>query len=83
MEEIYEEVAKELNLPVDTVTKVYRYHWKFIKETIESLPLKDNLTKEEFEKLRTNFNLPGIGKLYITWEDYKKTIDKYNGRVKD
>lgn len=47
--------------------------FKFIKVSIENLPLKEDLTEEQFNKLKTNFNIPKLGKLHCTWEEYKKT----------
>lgn len=67
-QEILEKVAIELNLPVEVVKLAYESHWAFIRETITSLPLKESLNEEEFSKLRTNFNIPSIGKMSVTWE---------------
>lgn len=76
-------ISKELNIPVDIVKKVYKYYWKFIKEKIENLPLKENLFGEDFNKLKTNFNIPSIGKLYLSYDRYRKVKDKfYYNKVK-
>lgn len=80
MKEIYEEVAKKLELPVEVVEATYENYWKFFKTKIEELPLKSNLTEEEFKKLKTSFNVPSVGKFFITWPHYKKindTVRKY------
>lgn len=69
-QEILKKVAIELNLPVEVVKLAYESHWAFIRETITSLPLKDSLNEEDFSKLRTNFNIPSIGKMSVTWERY-------------
>ena len=65
--DIIGKVSRELNLPGEVIDKTYRAYWLFIKDHIQSLPLKDNLNEEDFAKLRTNFNIPSIGKLYVTW----------------
>ena len=39
-EEVYKRIADELNIPVDILYKTYRAYWKFIRKTIEELPLK-------------------------------------------
>lgn len=67
---IISRVSKELNLPNELVEKTYSNYWKFIKDSIEQLPLKDNLTQEEFGKLRTSINIPSLGKLNCTYERY-------------
>lgn len=72
-------ISKELALPEKCVENTYRAYWTFIKETIEQLPLKDDLTEEEFHKLRTNFNIPNLGKLsctYKRWLGVKKYYKK-------
>ena len=51
--------------------KTYRAYWKAVKEHIEALPLKEDLTDEEFEKLQPNVNIPSIGKLYVTLKRYR------------
>jgi hypothetical protein len=61
--EIIKKVAEELNLPEELVSRTYDAYWKFIRETISSLPLKNDLSKEQFDSLKTNFNIPSIGKL--------------------
>ena len=65
------QVSEELGLPVEVVKKTYESYWEFIRETIQSLPLKEDLSEEEFNKLRTNFNIPSIGKLSCTYTRYK------------
>ena len=60
-------VSKELNLPKEVVDKTYKAYWLFIKNHIQSLPLKENLNEEDFAKLNTNFNIPSLGKLCVTW----------------
>ena len=65
---IIEQVSTKHNLPKEVVLVAYRSYWEFIKKTIQELDLRDDMTEEEFNKLRTNFNIPSIGKLYITWD---------------
>lgn len=67
-QEILKKVAIELNLPVEVVRRAYESHWTFIRETIKRLPLKEPLNEEDFSKLRTNFNIPSLGKLTCTYE---------------
>ena len=72
--EIILDVSSNLDISPDVIENVYKAYWSFIKETIQALPLKDNLSEEEFSTLKTNFNVPSLGKLACT-------LDKYN-RVK-
>ncbi len=74
MQEKINDIARELSLPPQVVSRTYKAYWLFIRKTIEALPLKDNLTEEQFNKLRTNFNLPCLGKLscnYKRWQGVK------------
>ena len=66
--DIVGKVSDELGLPKEVVDKTYKAYWLFIKQHIQSLPLKENLSEEDFTKLRTNFNLPSLGKLCVTWD---------------
>lgn len=83
--EIIADISVKLNLPKGLVDKTYRAYWRAVREHIESLPLKEELTDEEFLKLQPNVNIPSIGKLYVTLERYramkmfnKKLIQKKN-----
>lgn len=87
---VFDQISKELNIPIDEVSKAYVSYWQFIKETIKTLPLKEDLTEEEFSKLRTNFNLPSLGNLNCTYEGMtrikernKKLIELKNAKDKE
>ena len=69
---IFEKVSLELNIPVKVVEYAYKSYWKFIREKIKELPLKDIKDEEEFLKLRTNFNIPSLGKLGITLDRFNR-----------
>ena len=66
-QDIIEKVSTSHNLPKEVVLVAYRSYWEFIKQTIQELNFKD-ITEEEFNTMRTNFNIPSIGKLYVTWD---------------
>ena len=66
--DIVGKVSEELGLPKEVVDKTYKAYWLFIKHHIQSLPLKENLNEEDFAKLKTNFNIPSLGKLCVTWD---------------
>lgn len=69
--EIINRVSKELNLPKELIDKTYKAYWNSIRSLITSLPLKEELTEKEFSKLKTNFNIPSLGKLNCTFERYQ------------
>ncbi len=68
--EIVIRVSQETGLPGKMVDKVFKAYWSFIRTSIQALPLKELLSEEEFSKLKTNFNIPSLGKLTCTYEDY-------------
>ena len=68
--EIISRVGIELGLPEELVDSAYNSYWDFIRDTIKGLPLKENLTQEQFRRLRTNINIPSLGKLHCTYERY-------------
>lgn len=75
--DILNNVSRTLGISPDVIEKVYKAYWLYIKTTIEALPLKDNLNEEEFLKLRTNFNIPSLGKLYVTWNRFVRCKKRY------
>lgn len=68
MQDEIKRIAKELSLPEKVIKKVYKAYWTFIRVHISELPLKEELSEEEFKKLRTSFNLPYLGKLSCTYK---------------
>ena len=83
--QIFEEVSLRLKIPVEVVEYAYKSYWKFIKETIQILPLKDIQNEGEFTQLRTNFNIPSLGKLGITLDKFlkMKRCNKIIKEIKD
>ena len=77
-DEIIVKVAGDLGLPKTLVDRTYRAYWRTIREHITSLPLKEDLTDEEFMKLKPNVNIPSIGKLYVTLDRYRRMKESYN-----
>jgi hypothetical protein len=70
--EIISTVSEQTGIPFHTVDATYKSYWKAVWEHISSLPLKDDLTDEEFLKLRPNVNIPSIGKLCVTLDRYRR-----------
>lgn len=76
-ERIVAEVAENLSLSKKFINRVYRSYWKAVREYIVSLPLKDDLTDEEFAQLKSSINIPSIGKLYVDAEKYRWLKDRF------
>ena len=86
---IYQEVvtllSEELTIPEEVIDAAYKSFFEFIRETVTGLPLKEELSEEDFNKLRTNFNIPSLGKLHCTYDRYKgmKERLKYLKKLKE
>lgn len=81
MEKTLRILSEELGLPQEVIIKSYKAYWMFIKHTIETLPLKEDLDEETFNKLRPNFNIPNLGKLACTYKRYTG-VKKRNRLIK-
>ena len=71
--EIISQVSSSIGLPKLLVDRTYKAYWKAIREYIKSLPLKEDLTDDEFKQLRPNVNIPSLGKLNVTLDRYHST----------
>lgn len=70
------ELAEKYNLDVDVVKKIICSQYDFIQKKTKELEFKDGLSREEFDKMKTNFNIPGIGKLYASFYLYNEIQKK-------
>lgn len=70
VEDAIRKVAEEMNLPYEVARTAYFTMYRFIREKMSELPLQDDLTDEEFSQLRPNFNVPSLGKFYVTLDRY-------------
>lgn len=82
--DIVSKVASDLELPSSYVDKIYRAYWRAILEYVTSLPLKEDLTDDEFLKLRPNVNIPALGKLCVSLDRYRaiKKRNEYLNQLK-
>lgn len=76
--DIISAVSKELNIPKEVVDLAYKSYWMFIKQTIQNLPLKEDINEEEFSKLRTHFNIPSLGKMVCTFDRMMGVKKRFN-----
>jgi hypothetical protein len=81
-DEIIQKVSEDTGLSKSLVEKTYRAYWKAVKEYIASLPLKEDLSDEEFLKLRPNVNIPSLGKLHVTLSRYQ-SLRRVGKKIKE
>ena len=75
---IISKVSEELGLSRELVENTYKAYWNFIRDTIEKLPLKTELTQLAYRNLRTNINIPSLGKLNCTYNRYIGIRNRFN-----
>ena len=76
--EILHRVSEDTGIDVEVVNKIYKSFWLYIKDSVQKLPLKEELTEAEFLALKPNFNIPSLGKLTCTYDRYKGIKKKFN-----
>lgn len=76
-QEIIKKVSYDIGLGYETVDKAYKAFWLYIKNSIKELPLMEDLSEDDFLKLRTNFNIPSLGKISCTYDRYKGVKRRY------
>lgn len=77
-QEIIQKVSVDTGIPIEVVDKAYKAFWSYIRNSVQELPLKTELTEAEFLSLRTNFNIPSLGKLTCTYPRYIGVKEKFN-----
>lgn len=80
LDAIIRAVARDLGMPSTIVEKVYKAYWRAMRDHITSIPMKEELTDDEFLSYRPNVNIPSIGKLYVTLDRYKRMKELYKIR---
>lgn len=65
------------------IKKINSLYWKFIRDSYASLPDLKTIDEEGFNKCKTVFHVPCIGKFYCTFQTITN-LNKYNNdRNKD
>lgn len=76
--EIVLKVSGDTGISPDIIDKAYKAFWLYIKNSVQELPLKEDLTETEFLNLRPNFNIPSLGKLCCPYSRYLGVKSKFN-----
>jgi len=77
---LYHKVGLATNVRDAFVKEIIESQYKFTREKINELVLKEEITKEEFKELKTNFTFKYLGKLYTNQKLINYLIKKRNGR---
>lgn len=76
-------IGLKYNLQDEIINKILVSQFKFAREKISELSLREIENEDEFNKLKLNFNYLHIGKLYISLEKLLMINKKFklkNGR---
>lgn len=65
-------IGLKYNLQDDVIKKIVHSPYKFTRKMISELQINDEITEEEFNKLKTNFIYPYIGKIYSQFDVLNK-----------
>ena len=74
-------ILKDNNITEDQFNEIIDSPYKFTKDTIEELDLKE-INEEDFNKLETNFIYKFIGKFYTEYKTVKATQNRVSTFLK-
>lgn len=70
------EMAKKYSLDTEVVRKMISAPYDFMQKKTKELDFVDDLTRDEFDKMKKNFNIPGLGKIYASYFLYNEIQKK-------
>ena len=76
--EIVERVSQDTGINPEIIDRTYKSYWLYIRNSVQDLPLKEDISEAEFLSLRPNFNIPSLGKLCCTFDKYKGVKEKFH-----
>ena len=82
-ESIIRKAAMDAGLTITETRRIYAAYWRVIREHVEKLPLKEDLTDDEFAALQPNVNIPSLGKLYVTPDRYRRVKNIYKEHLEN
>lgn len=77
------ELALKHGISAEEAELIIQSPYEFIRETTKELDFADNLTNDELDAMKTNFNLPAIGKLHMSNFLYQRIQENKNKKDLD
>lgn len=75
--EIVKRVSQDTGISPEIIDRTYKSYWLYIRNSVQDLPLKEDISEAEFLNLRPNFNIPSLGKLTCTFDRYRGVKKKF------
>lgn len=82
-EKLISKLQEKYNCEREEVLAIIRSPFEFIRETTKKLNFTCVSSEEELIKMKTNFNIPRIGKLYANFNNIKKQNHVRNSKGQD
>jgi hypothetical protein len=74
-------IGLKYHLKDDDIRKIITSPYLFARETITDLSIDDNISENDFNKLKTNFIFPKIGKFYVKYNVVRRYQNKKNNQL--
>lgn len=78
VKQLMHRIGLKHNIQDAVINKIVNSPYRFARETITNMDLNNINSEEDFNKLKTNFIFSYIGKLYTTYNVYKKLLNQKN-----
>lgn len=72
------EIAAKRGLSLNEVKAMIISQYEFIREKTKEIDIPDDTTEEEFDKIKTNFNIPCLAKLHASYYIWRRIIENKN-----
>lgn len=70
------ELARETKLPESIIQKIFESQFRMAREVIKNIDMID-MSEEEFNNTKTNFNWKYLGKFFVRYSTIKKLREKW------
>ena len=68
--EIIKALSEEYGFSERDIEVMYRSWFAYMRSKTQAIVLKDTMTEKEVDNLRTNFIIPALGRLTLTYDRY-------------
>ena len=80
LESIINKLSLKFGLPKEVIREIVESPYSFIRETIKEIDLDQIQEAEDLDKVKSTFNLMGLGKLHINMKKLKAIRKNINNK---